>query len=886
MSKRAGLRTGLLRPVIGVFRGTGDEVYWGTPIPIWVSDDYQEVVCIGSVAELEQYAGHPIPDIHRHFIDDIKIPSKTGRGYLHRVDEVFDCWFESGSMPYAQVHYPFENKEKFEKNFPADFVAEGLDQTRGWFYTLTVIATHLFNEPAFKNLIVNGLVLAADGKKMSKRLKNYPDPMDVFERYGADAVRMYMCNSPVVRAEPLKFREEGVRDTVKEVFLPLYNAYRFLVQETCRFEKQQNTKFVPDRSYIHKSSNPTDHWIYATSQELLDYTRTELEHYRLYTIVGKLVSFLDDLTNWYIRMNRDRMRGGEDNQSTLESLNTLYDVMLNLTIVLAPITPFITELIYQNLRLALPDSDPRKEKSVHFVMMPDPDVQGLDPAIVTALNRMQTVVTLGRLLRDHRGVGLKTPLRRIRVIAEDQAYLDDIMGLENYVKDELNVMNLETSADTTMLETNVAPSFRALGGLVGKQMKKVVADIKGMTGEQIKDFQKTGSIEIQGFDLTPEHITVTHTIKDLGDPNLEATSQGDVTVVLDFTKDEDLLQLALAREITNRVQKLRKEVGLQQDDPVEMWATSEAKEVSKVLKEKSDYIDRLLRRPLMNAKELQGHEVAIVTEKFDIDKDNSVTVTLTRAGPHFNAEELSKLSGGKKDVEEMLKQYVLSHSPSELVAGLKPLSLNGVSYSLQNGVHYTANGAASAPYYFTSMEQLRAVVRTKVVKFLGGAVVSFVYTLLDRTLTILVMDGAAPSNVESLAVGLGGTASDALDMDQQNVGLTIARLLSKRFAPLQVVVSFNLVDAQDELVNAVQREIVSEVKCRDRWGEPAQASSKPSPLQNEQGRLGGLFIMYSGETSKGLTKKEVMGLPRPSLGSSRPAGGERSLLKRALAVLE
>jgi isoleucyl-tRNA synthetase len=221
--------------------------YWGTPIPLWVSVNFDEVVCIGSIAELEQYlhAGEKLEDIHRHFVDSILIPSKKNPGtFLKRVEEVFDCWFESGSMPYAQLHYPFENKDFFEKNFPAKFIAEGLDQTRGWFYTLHVLAAHLFDKPAFENLIVNGLVLAGDGKKMSKRLKNYPDPLEVCARHGADAVRLYMCNSSVVRAESLRFKEEGVKDVVKDVFLPLYNAYRFLVQEVTRFESVQGEKFV------------------------------------------------------------------------------------------------------------------------------------------------------------------------------------------------------------------------------------------------------------------------------------------------------------------------------------------------------------------------------------------------------------------------------------------------------------------------------------------------------------------------------------------------------------------------------------------------------------------------------------------------------------------
>ncbi|KAM9182376.1 isoleucine--tRNA ligase, cytoplasmic isoform 2-T2 [Mergus octosetaceus] len=219
--------------------------YWGTPIPLWVSDDFEEVVCIGSMAELEELSGVKVTDLHRESIDHLTIPSRCGKGVLHRVPEVFDCWFESGSMPYAQVHYPFENKKELEDSFPADFIAEGIDQTRGWFYTLLVLSTALFGRPPFKNVIVNGLVLASDGQKMSKRKKNYPDPMAIVNSYGADALRLYLINSPVVRAENLRFKEEGVRDILKDVFLPWYNAYRFLVQNVQILEhKELNVRQV------------------------------------------------------------------------------------------------------------------------------------------------------------------------------------------------------------------------------------------------------------------------------------------------------------------------------------------------------------------------------------------------------------------------------------------------------------------------------------------------------------------------------------------------------------------------------------------------------------------------------------------------------------------
>ena len=221
---------------------------------------------------------------------------------LKRVDEVFDCWFESGSMPYGQMHYPFENKDLMENGgFPAQFIAEGLDQTRGWFYTLMVLGTHLFDKPPFMNLICNGLVLASDGKKMSKRLKNYPDPKEVVQRHGADAVRMYMCNSPAVRAEPLRFVEDGVRDVVKEIFLKWYNAYRFLIMETYRFEENQATQgFQPDFALLEKTTNVMDKWILASANTLLKFVQDEMDSYRLYTVVPKLAGFWEELTNWYI----------------------------------------------------------------------------------------------------------------------------------------------------------------------------------------------------------------------------------------------------------------------------------------------------------------------------------------------------------------------------------------------------------------------------------------------------------------------------------------------------------------------------------------------------------------------------------------------------------
>jgi isoleucyl-tRNA synthetase len=253
--------------------------YWGTPIPIWVSDDLEEKVCIGSVEELKRLSGYDgdLSDIHRDKIDDITIPSKMGKGKLRRIEEVFDCWFESGSMPYASQHYPFENKDKFEASFPGDFIAEGLDQTRGWFYTLLVLGTHLFGKSPFQNCVVNGIVLAEDGKKMSKRLKNYPDPSIIMSKYGSDALRLYLINSPVVRAEPLRFKESGVKEVVAKVLLPLWNSYKFFEGQVALLKKIEQVDFVFNPASEATNTNVMDRWILASCQSLLQFVNAEMK---------------------------------------------------------------------------------------------------------------------------------------------------------------------------------------------------------------------------------------------------------------------------------------------------------------------------------------------------------------------------------------------------------------------------------------------------------------------------------------------------------------------------------------------------------------------------------------------------------------------------------
>jgi len=538
--------------------------YWGTPIPLWTNEDYSELVCIGSVDELEKLSGVTgIKDLHRDSIDGITIQGKTG--VLKRIPEVLDCWFESGSMPYAQSHYPFENKETFDQNFPADFIAEGLDQTRGWFYTLLVLSTHLFDKPPFKNVIVNGLVLAGDGKKMSKRLKNYPEPTKIVHEYGADALRLYLINSPVVRAETLKFKEEGVRELVSAVFLPWYNANRFFLAQVVGLKKEFGLDFVYDAHF--KTAGFMDKWILARCQSLIAFVRQEMAAYRLYTVVPRLLNTIDELTNWYIRFNRRRLKGDAGVEEARMAMNTLCEVLFTLCRVMAPFTPFMTETIYQSMKIVLKEGEDgnggkaKDARSVHFLLFPTEKTEYIDVDIERRVGRMQKVIELGRIIRDRKTIPLKTPLSEIVIVSADEEYRSDIKSLETYISEELNVRNVVVTADEASygVKYKCVPDQKGLGQRLKKDFQKVLAAVKTIDSDALKQYLSTSKLTVAGFELGPGDLHVVRYLEG-GHEKYEADFERDVLVMMNCEVDDDLKLEGVAREIVNRVQRLRKKV--------------------------------------------------------------------------------------------------------------------------------------------------------------------------------------------------------------------------------------------------------------------------------------------------------------------------------------
>jgi isoleucyl-tRNA synthetase len=593
--------------------------YWGNPMPLWRCGDCGKTICIGSREELYTLSGKQPEDLHKHYVDQITIPCSAAvssrntaqdnascNGTMTRIPEVLDCWFESGAMPYGQYHYPFENKQFFEEHFPADFISEGLDQTRGWFYTLHVLAAALFKKPAFKNCIVSGLVLASDGKKMSKSQKNYTDPTEVVNNFGADALRLFLIHSAVVKADDLRYNDEGVKEVMKSIIIPLWNAYSFFITYA-NIDKVEARGLPSDNSGAIGLSNPLDRWILSETEKLVEKTGEALEAYDLYRAVDPILEFINNLNNWYIRRSRRRFwksadspdqaetsgsdgpagsdgPTGSDGKDKTEAYGVLYEALKTLITVTAPFMPFTTDAIWQNLRL---ESDPL---SVHLTDFPEPRKNRRDRNLEFKMMTVQHAVSMGRALRSQYSIKVRQPLKTVELVTGNPEEKNALMEMEDSIREELNVKNvLFRDNEEDLVEYEAKANFRVLGKELGKDMKAVAERIVALNQQEIQNIL-AGTAQYIKIDERIVEITAEKLdIRRMEKAKLRVLNEGTLTVALDTEITEDLSQEGDVRELIRGVQNARKEAGLEVTDRIvlSIYGSSRLKSAWQVF---SDYI--------------------------------------------------------------------------------------------------------------------------------------------------------------------------------------------------------------------------------------------------------------------------------------------------------
>lgn len=517
--------------------------FWGSPIPVWKSDDpdHPRLDVYGSLAELQRDFGVEITDLHRPAVDDLVRPNPddpSGRSMMRRVPEVLDCWFESGSMPFAQVHYPFENTEWFEQHYPGDFIVEYIGQTRGWFYTLHVLATALFDRPAFATCVSHGIVLGDDGQKMSKSLRNYPDPRAVFDKYGADAMRWYLLSSSILRGADFSVTEQGIRETVRQVLLPFWNAWYFL--GLYANAEGERGRFRLDSGHV------LDRYIVAKTQELIETTTGDMDAYDLFAATGAIRDYLDVLTNWYIRRSRDRFWDGDR-----DAIDTLHSVLVLLCRVAAPLLPMVAEKIYGGL---VPDGG-----SVHLADWPDSDDVPSDGDLVRSMDSVRDVCSLGLSIRKTNTRRVRLPLSEMTITHPDA---DALRPFADLISDEVNVKNVVLTADAAAASATVLQVVpAALGPRLGGRTQEVIRAVK--EGRWVKDGDRVVAGDIE---LLPGEFTLKLAASD--DGSTMTTSDGQGLVSLDVTVTPELEAEGRARDLVRLVQQARREAGLLVSDRI------------------------------------------------------------------------------------------------------------------------------------------------------------------------------------------------------------------------------------------------------------------------------------------------------------------------------
>ncbi|WP_372639024.1 isoleucine--tRNA ligase [Fodinibius sp.] len=528
--------------------------YWGSPIPIWVSDedpDYMEVV--GSIEELKKKAGLSDDeeiDLHRPYIDDITWKGPNG-GTMQRIPDLLDVWFDSGSMPFAQWHYPFENKDKFKKNFPADFIAEGVDQTRGWFYTLHALGTMLFDQPAYKNVVANGLVLDENGNKMSKSKGNAVEPFEVIQEYGADTVRWYMMSNSSPW-ENLKFSENGLRETQRKFFNTIVNTYSFFAMYANIDEFTYSGKTIPAGDRLEM-----DRWVISRLNTTVKLVDEFLDDYEPTKAARAIEQFVEELSNWYVRRNRRRFWKEGKSLDKAAAYQTLYECLVDLAKLISPIAPFLGEWLYQRLN-SVTEQD---EESVHISFYPTVEETAIDKQLEHRMELAQQISSMVLSLRNKIEINVRQPLERIILPIEGESERQAVEAVKDIILDEVNVKAIQfVDDDSGIVHKTAKPNYAKLGSRLGPKMKPVAAKVNELTTEEISEFEETGSIEL---DLGEEGTV------QLGDDALEINRTGlegwsvetekGLSVALDTELSPELVQEGLAREFVNRIQNMRKE---------------------------------------------------------------------------------------------------------------------------------------------------------------------------------------------------------------------------------------------------------------------------------------------------------------------------------------
>lgn len=527
--------------------------YWGTPLPLWRCSCGHSIM-IGSKKELIELATTKVSediDLHRPYVDDIHIKCPICGKEMTRVNDVIDCWFDSGAMPFAQYHYPFENDELFNTQFPADFIAEGIDQTRGWFYSLLVISTFIKGVSPYKNVLVNELLLDKNGQKMHKSKGNAIEPFTIISKYGADIVRFYLPYvSPVWT--PLKFDEDGLKEVHSKFFNPLKNTYTF-------FQMYANIDNIDPRNFEVATSDleNIDKWLLSKYNKLIKNVTSAYEEYDLNKVVKLVTEFVsDDLSNWYIRRNRKRFWQSELDNSKMSVYQTTYEVLIGICKIVAPISPFITEEIYQNLT---------DEESVHLASFPIPDEKLIDEELENKMELVRNLISLGRNAREEAKIKVRQPISEVIIDGKNKKVLADVIDL---IKEELNVKEIVFAENLNeYMNFSIKPNFKNAGSILGSKMPEFVKYLNSLKEEEIDNIRNNMNLEFEGIKITEDLIDIKINAKE----GFNVATENNNFIILNTTLTEELLNEGLAREFVSKIQQLRKTENFDVEDRINIY---------------------------------------------------------------------------------------------------------------------------------------------------------------------------------------------------------------------------------------------------------------------------------------------------------------------------